>query len=109
MGVLQDNPPAPAAVANWTGSWLCGQWGRLTLSQSGNQVTGSYTYENGKLTGYATGNTLVGTWSEPPTYNTPNDAGDVQFNLSADGNSFTGHWRYGSAGDWKPWNGERDH
>jgi len=102
-------PPPVAPTTNWTGSWLCGQWGRLTLTQSGDQVTGSYTYENGKLTGYAAGNTLVGTWSEPPTYNPPNDAGDVQFNLSADGNSFTGHWRYGSAGDWKPWNGERDH
>ena len=102
-------PPLVAPTTNWTGSWLCGQWGRLTLSQSGDQVTGSYTYDNGKLTGYAAGNTLVGTWSEAPTYNPPNDAGDVQFNLSADGNSFTGHWRYGSAGDWKPWNGERDH
>jgi hypothetical protein len=102
-------PPPMAPAANWTGSWLCGQWGRLTLTQSGDQVTGSYTYENGKLTGYATGNTLVGTWSEAPTYNPPDDAGDVQFTLSTDGNSFSGHWRYGSSGDWKPWNGNKDH
>ncbi|MDD5399283.1 MAG: hypothetical protein PHU70_09425 [Dehalococcoidia bacterium] len=102
-------PSQPPSVANWSGQWLCGSWGRLKLTQSGNQVTGTYSYQGGKFTGYATGNTLVGTWSEEPTYNPPDDAGDVQFNMAADGNSFTGYWRYGSSGSWAgTWNGQRD-
>ena len=103
------NQSQPAPVATWSGSWLCGSYGRMNLSQSGNQVTGTYTYQGGQFTGYATGNTLVGTWSEQPTYNPPDDAGDVQFTMSADGYTFTGFWRYGSSGDWDgSWNGERD-
>ena len=79
------------------------------LSQSGNQVTGTYPHDSGKLVGYATGDTLVGTWSEAPSYSPPNDAGDIQFTMSADGQSFTGIWRYGSSGDWDgSWTGEKD-
>jgi hypothetical protein len=126
MGALQFNPPTPPApptppnapsppslpvpkpTANWSGKWLCGQWGTLTLSQSGDVITGSYTYDNGKLKGNAGGNMLFGTWSEEPSYTIPNDAGDVEFTMAPDGNSFTGRWRYGFTGEWKTWNGTRD-
>ena len=52
----QPSQPQPEGDANWSGSWQCGYWGILTLSQSGNQVTGTYTYKDmgGKFTGYAT-------------------------------------------------------
>ncbi|MBM4453138.1 MAG: hypothetical protein FJ013_00970 [Chloroflexi bacterium] len=104
-----SSQPQPAPVANWGGSWLCGSWGRLNLSQSGNTVTGTYTYQGGKFEGYAQENTLVGKWSEQPTYLPPDDAGDVRFEMSADGNSFTGNWCYGSKFTWDgTWNGTRD-
>ena len=101
-------PPAQAAAINWTGTWDCGNWGKMYLIQTGSQVTGTYEYQNGKIEGFATGTTLVGTWSESPTYSPPDKAGDTQFTLSADGNSFTGYWRYGSSGNWTgTWNGTR--
>jgi hypothetical protein len=100
-------PVAPAPI-NWSGYWMCGEWGRLILTQTGSTVTGTYSYQGGKFTGYAAGNTLVGTWSEEPTYKEPDDAGDVQFNMSSDGNSFRGNWRYGHSGNWTgTWNGTR--
>jgi hypothetical protein len=95
-------------LANWSGSWLCGQWGTLTIAQSGDVVTGTYTYDSGRLKGNVGGNKLFGTWSEAPSYSIPNDAGDVEFTMSADGNSFTGRWRYGFSGDWRTWNGHKD-
>ena len=76
--------------------------------QSGDVVTGSYTYDNGKLKGNVGGNKLYGTWSEEPSYTIPNDAGDLEFTMAPDGNSFTGRWRYGFTGEWKTWNGQRD-
>src|SRR4030042_532888 len=101
-------PPAQVTAINWTGTWDCGNWGKMYLIQTGSQVTGTYEYQNGKIEGFATGTTLVGTWSESPTYSPPDKAGDTQFTLSADGNSFTGYWRYGSSGNWTgTWNGTR--
>lgn len=100
---------APSAeVLPWTGVWDTGQWGTMELKQSGNTVTGIYSWDEGKIEGTVSGNTLYGTWSEEPSYSTPDDAGDFEFTLSSDSNSFTGHWRYGSNGDWEgDWNGEK--
>jgi hypothetical protein len=43
------------------------------------------------------------------SYKPPKDAGDFEFTLSSDGNSFTGKWRYGfGTGQWKgDWKGTR--
>ncbi len=97
-----------AAAANWSGKWLCGNWGTLTLIQSDDRVTGTYTYKEGKLAGNAALNKLFATWSEAPLYTAPVSAGEAEFTMSADGNSFTGRWRYGFSGDWATWNGQRD-
>jgi hypothetical protein len=101
-------PPPTAVVANWSGKWICGNWGTLTLSQSDDRVTGTYTYKEGKLTGNAALNKLFATWSEAPLYVVPVSAGEAEFTMSADGNSFTGRWRYGYSGDWDTWNGYKD-
>lgn len=117
IGVLQANPPiapspsslpAPMATANFSGKWLCGEWGTLNITQIGDVITGTYTYDSGKLKGKVSGDKLSGNWSEAPSYSAPKDAGDVEFTMSADGKSFTGRWRYGSSGDWSTWNGQRD-
>ena len=92
----------------WTGTWQSEQWGTMELVQDGSKVTGTYTWDEGKIEGMANGNMLTGTWSESPGYQPPDDAGDFKFALSDDGNSFTGEWRYGSTGDWQgSWNGKR--
>ncbi|MBK7561224.1 MAG: hypothetical protein IPI68_06790 [Chitinophagaceae bacterium] len=90
---------------NWQGTWKT-QWGLMVIAQNGNKITGTYEHDNGKIKGTFTGNKLTGTWSEAPTYLFPNDAGEFEFTLSADGKSFTGRWRYGNKGIWQTgWDG----
>ena len=109
-GCLACNGSIPSGSNDniWSGEWDTEQWGKMTLQQNGNKVTGSYEWDGGKIAGTVSGNMLKGTWSESPTYQPENDAGDFEFTLSPDGNSFTGRWRYGSGGDWDgDWDGER--
>jgi hypothetical protein len=100
---------ANAQGATFEGTWDT-SFGTLTLSISGNMVTGNYTHDDGRITGTVSpdGRTLTGTWSEAPSYQPPNDAGDVIFTLSPDGKSFTGSWWYGTqSGGGSAWNGTR--
>jgi hypothetical protein len=100
--VTGKQPTAP-----WSGSWDT-NWGIMTLSQSGDQVTGTYVYRSGRISGTVTGNTLTGTWSESPTYQPPEQAGDVILKLSNDRMAITGDWRYGSSGGWSgDWRGKK--
>ena len=95
-------------VLPWTGVWESSQWGTMELLQNGNTVTGTYSWDEGKIEGTVSGTTLRGTWSESPSYAPPDDAGDFEFTLSADGNSFSGQWRYGSDGEWDgDWTGQK--
>jgi len=107
------NPqPATLPILNWAGTWDT-NWGTMHLSQSAGQVTGTYSWDDGKIVGYISknlsGNILVGTWSEEPTYAPPYDAGDIEWTMAPDFNSFTGCWRYGSSGEWEDcmWQGTR--
>ena len=95
MGTSTDEGPS-----EWTGTWDSSQWGEMKLTQNGSSVTGTYTWDEGKIEGTVSGSTLRGTWSESPSYAPPDNAGDFEFTLSSDGNSFSGKWRYGSDGDW---------
>ncbi|MBT8439007.1 MAG: hypothetical protein KJO91_04710 [Gammaproteobacteria bacterium] len=89
---------------SFTGRWKT-NWGIMTLNNNG---SGNYTHDKGKITGSVNGRTLKGTWSEAPSYSPPNDAGDVEFTLSEDGDSFSGKWRYGAKGKFKSgWHGSR--
>ncbi len=96
-----------AAECSFDGTWGS-EWGDMALTQSGNAVTGTYTHDSGKITGTVSGGVLKGKWSESPSYAGPNDAGDIEFVISSDCNSFTGKWRYGSTGDMTGgWTGTR--
>ncbi|MCX6005639.1 MAG: hypothetical protein NTZ34_00010 [Chloroflexi bacterium] len=80
------------------------------LKQVEINVTGTYDWDNGRINckQSKTSGLMVGTWSESPTYQAPDDAGDIELQQSVDGNSFTGKWRYGYSGDWAgEWNGKR--
>ncbi len=102
-----NQPVQKIPVNSWAGVWQT-QWGKMTLVQNGNKASGTYEHDNGKITGTVTGNKFTGTWSEAPGYKPPDDAGDVEFILSADGKNFTGRWRYGKKGEWQTgWNGQR--
>jgi hypothetical protein len=84
----------PATDCNWGGSWDTNR-GEMTLQQSGNTVTGSYTADNGRIQGTASGKTLKGTWCESSSCNPPKDAGEFTLAMSDDCSSFDGSWCQG--------------
>ncbi len=86
-------------TGGWAGTWST-TYGMMYLTQTGNQVTGTYEHSNGHIIGTVSGNVLYGTWSEAPTYAAPDNAGDFQFTISSDGKTFSGGWRNGSFGSW---------
>jgi hypothetical protein len=103
----QQPIPLPVTpTGGWSGDWST-NWGDMTLTQSGSTVTGTYSHDTGHISATVSGNYLQGTWSEYPSYAPPNDAGDIEFTLSADGKSFSGHWRYDSSGEWRGWTGTK--
>ena len=89
---------------SWEGEWDS-NWGKMILTQNGSIVTGTYTHDNGRINGTISGNVFTGTWSESASYSPPNDAGDMELTMAADGKSFSGKWRYGSEGSWGNWEG----
>ncbi|MDD3705393.1 MAG: copper amine oxidase N-terminal domain-containing protein [Clostridiaceae bacterium] len=89
---------------SWAGKWDS-NWGEMVINQNGASITGTYTHDEGRLNGTVSGEVFTGTWSESPSYSPPNDAGDMELTMSADGKSFTGKWRYGSEGSWGEWEG----
>ena len=106
------------AYALWTGKWdtVFFRYGGnehkavWDLKQVESNVTGTYDWDSGRINARQskTSGLVIGTWLESPTYQPPNDAGDIEIQQSEDGNSFTGKWRYGSSGDWiGEWNGTR--
>jgi len=99
--------PTPASGA-WGGTWST-KWGDMVLSQNGNQVTGTYSHDSGRITGTVSGDKLTAWWSESPSYSPPNDAGDVELTMGPEHQTITGRWRYGSSGSWyeNDWTGTR--
>ena len=92
---------------SFSGEWDT-KWGKMVLMQVGANVVGTYAHDGGKITGTIKDATLTGRWSEAPSYSEPNDAGDVEFQISEDCNSISGKWRYGSSGILSgDWTGER--
>jgi hypothetical protein len=101
--ISSENPSS----CSWTGNWNT-YFGNMTLTQSGNNVVGTYEADSGRINGTVIGNRLMGTWSEAPDFTPPGQAGNLEFNLSDDCNSFSGRWRYGSEGNWSTnWSGTR--
>ncbi len=94
-------PPPPTFTGNWTTTWF----GAMHLTQTGNQVMGTYALCNGAATisGTVTGSTLDGTWTEP----CDGGQGRVHVALSADGNSFSGQWGEGTKTPSVSWTGTR--
>ena len=69
---------------------------RLKIVQQGNQVSGSYDYAGGKITGTIVGNTIQGWWSETDDKHMcgPGNqwSGPFVMRLSSDGRSFKGNY-----------------
>jgi len=73
----------------------------MTLSQSGNNVTGTYKHNNGRVEGTLNGRTLTGLWSQD------NGKGKFVFEFNSDFSEYTGKWGYNDAAPSAKWNGTR--
>ena len=84
----------------WTGTWNTSWQGgdaKMHLVQAGDKVTGTYTYQDGQISGEVFGNLLVGNWYES------DNSGTFVFTMASDGASFSGVYD-----DDQWWNGTRD-
>ncbi|HLC30384.1 MAG TPA: hypothetical protein VJM51_06360 [Dehalococcoidia bacterium] len=106
--VATPTPTTPPATSScsWTGDWST-EFNAVHLTQSGSTATGTYEWDSGRITGTVSGNQFSGRWSESPSYTEPSDAGRFIFTISADCNSFTGTWGYGSSSTGGSWSGTR--
>ena len=97
-----------AAPCIWTGAWRT-SYGMIRLTQQNDgTVRGDYDWDEGQISGTITGNVLNGMWNEAPSREPPSDAGQLQFTMADDCQSFAGQWRYGSSGAWATdWGGVR--
>jgi len=97
------------AVVTVAGRWST-DFGILELKVAGQEVTGTYSHDGGRVQGAlsADGTTLTGSWSEAPSYAPPEDAGTFVFTFSPDRSSFSGRWSYGDAEPSGVWNGTRE-
>ena len=95
---------------SWTGTWntyWSGGSAVMDIVQSGDLVTGIYSWDSGIIFAEIKDGKLKGTWAEAPTYEPPNDGGYIEFELSEDCNSFEGNWLYGNTGEFRYWDGDR--
>lgn len=110
-GRVAQRTPAPApghAPAKpgrgFAGTWTT-NWGDMTLTGSGDRISGTYSHSQGNLQGAVTGNVLRFHWTQKGNGN----KGAGKFLLSADGKTFSGSWNYEDDPD-KPgssWTGSR--
>ena len=100
------------AASGLGGDWECTASGegscgdsvgrfKLTLTQSGDTITGSYYGGTASLAGALEGNVLRGTWKES------DGTGTLRFIFSDDGKSFEGSWSIPGSSSAGGWSGER--
>lgn len=73
----------------------------MTLSQTGNKVTGTYKHNNGRIDGTLNGRTLTGLWVQD------NSKGKFIFEFNSDFTGYTGKWGYNDVAPAAKWNGTR--
>jgi len=95
---VATTPAVPSWAGTWNTTWLERDGNQtvsiVTMVQSGPEETANYNFTypdegtfTGRLNATVAGNTLTGTY-----YESDDDVGYIIFELSRDGNSFTGRW-----------------
>jgi hypothetical protein len=88
--------PSPCGVATWYGNWTtqCGasSCGQMTLTQDGDNITGTYAGVEGTMTGAVVGTELTGTWTRNAS------SGAFKFFMTTNGQQFQGNWN--STNEW---------
>ncbi len=105
---VNPNSTPASKAGGFAGLWDS-NYGDLTCAIDGEKVNCTYTHNAGKIEGFLDpgGKSMEGSWFEAPTYQPADHAGRLVLTLSDDGNSFTGQWWYGPAGDGGFWKGTR--
>ncbi len=92
---------AVAEAHGFAGLWES-SFGRVRLVQDGKNINGCYSFTGGSsISGTLEGNKLTFKYKEPQA------EGEGWFQLSPDGNSFSGKWRATGTSKWSDWNGRR--
>jgi len=94
-----------SALVHWSGRWQT-NFGKVTFSQSGRQVTGSYSHGKAHINGRAKGDTgrvLAGNWNQSGG----RLRGTLRFTMSANHCKFTGSYKYSDGSPGGAWNGTR--
>ncbi|RMH42684.1 MAG: hypothetical protein D6689_07390 [Deltaproteobacteria bacterium] len=90
-------------TAELVGFWT-GDWGDMVLREVGDEVWGAYRHDDGTVVlRWDADDVLRGWWSEAPSRNPDQDAGEVEFRFARDGDAIVldGRWRYGTSGAWR--------
>jgi len=98
----------PAPTIDTTGTWNT-NFNKMSLLQTGFNVSGEYEFNDGNLIGVIFGDTMTGTWYEDEDKDGNYELiGKFSFVFSKDGTSFKGNWGYGkSFSNGGLWNGTR--
>jgi hypothetical protein len=98
-------------TAGLTGMWESQEWGQTQLTQEGNKVRGTYIYHDGQIEGTINGQRIEFRWWEGVAIGQPYESadpasrGDGYFDVSKDGKTLTGKWRYEGSSEWSgDWN-----
>jgi hypothetical protein len=95
--------PAKEVETALEGHWA-GDWGDMVLRKVGDEYWGVYLHDTGTVVlRRAADGVYRGWWSEVPSREPPNDAGEVEFRFAWTGTalSLDGQWRYGVTGAFK--------
>ncbi len=95
-------PPTPpeSSLQTWSGIWFTNK-GKINLTQNGIYVYGTYG-KNNTIEGIASGNKLIGTYKEQGS------AGDLEFVISSNGETFDGKYSHKDKKHWEKWDGKRE-
>lgn len=69
-------------------------FGKMTITQNGNKISGTYDFEDGKFEGTLSGNVVQGKWTQTGI------SGLLEITFTNDAKSFTCKWRYDTSTTW---------
>ena len=100
-GADMEARPEGGFSKNIAGTWKCGELGTMVLKQNGNQISGTYATNGGKVKGVSNGNSVTGTWTEKD-----GSKGDFEWEISIERMTpkpthLRGHWKNEDVGDWE--------
>ncbi len=104
--------PAPGPVtglvsaSELTGHWDSPQYGDAYFQVQADEVRVVYTHDDGRVLARLKGARIVGWWTEAPSRQPKNDAGDIEFTVVRGDGPLTlhGRWRFGDSEEfWYDW------